>query len=74
VAELLKSSLKVDYWDINEMASQMIGAIRSQALRDELLAGSQREINAISWHHSAAKVHQIYQKHLSQKSALAVTQ
>ena len=64
VAEVLRSALKVDFWDINEMASQIIAAVRYQPLRTELLEGATRELERLSWQHSADKFVELYQRHL----------
>jgi glycosyltransferase involved in cell wall biosynthesis len=65
VGEILHSCLRVDFWDINEMANQMIAAVRSEALRSQLLEGAQQEVSNMSWHKAADKIYEIYRQHLS---------
>src|SRR5262249_30516543 len=36
VAEILRNTLKVDFWDVNEMANQITAVMRNDALRDTL--------------------------------------
>ncbi|MGZ6005677.1 MAG: glycosyltransferase family 4 protein, partial [Candidatus Saccharimonadales bacterium] len=60
VAEVLHHSLKVDFWDVNEMANQIVGAIRNQSLRDYLLKNAQAELESLSWQQSAEKMLGIY--------------
>lgn len=64
VSEMIKNALKVDFWDINEMANKMVAVVRSDALRDELHANAYREYNSHSWDESADKLLNIYDQHL----------
>jgi glycosyltransferase involved in cell wall biosynthesis len=63
VAEVLHSALKVDFWDINEMANQMIAAVQNTPLRDELLKNATAEIERMSWHETADQVLALYEQH-----------
>lgn len=65
VSEVLQSALKVDFWDINEMASQIIGAVRHWPLRDELLRGAALELERMSWNHAADKMIALYEHHVA---------
>jgi glycogen(starch) synthase len=63
VSEVLKNCLKVDFWDINEMANQISAVVQSDALRDELLANSLQEYNQLSWDMASEKVESLYRSH-----------
>ncbi len=63
VAEVLHSALKVDFWDINEMANKIIAAVRYWPLREELLHGAARELERLSWNDAADKVIALYERH-----------
>lgn len=63
VAEVIRNCLKVDFWDITEMANQMVSVIRSDALRDELHKNSLREYQKLSWNDSADKLFDVYARH-----------
>jgi glycosyltransferase involved in cell wall biosynthesis len=63
VSEVLQNCLKVDNWDVDEMANQIVSVVRSDALRRELTANAYRELKHLSWHDSARKVRDIYHKH-----------
>ncbi len=69
VAEVLKSCLKVDYWDVKEMANQITGAVRSQALRAELTNNARNEYQRLSWNTAADRLMGIYEQH---KAAMAL--
>jgi glycogen(starch) synthase len=63
VSETLSNCLKVDYWDINEMANQIIAVLDNQVLGDELSWNAAFEFSRLSWHQSADKVMNIYHAH-----------
>jgi len=63
VAEVLQNCLKVDYWDVNEMANQITAVMRSDALRDVLHANCLQEYEKLSWHNAADTLLGLYQTH-----------
>lgn len=63
VAEILQNTLKVDFWDIDEMANQIVAVVKNDALRDELLANAQVEYARLSWDDRADKVLDLYRRH-----------
>jgi glycosyltransferase involved in cell wall biosynthesis len=65
VSEILKNCLKVDFWDIDEMANDIAAIMRSDALRDELWQNAHREYEKMSWDNASDKIHQVYKAHLA---------
>jgi len=65
VSEVLHNCLKVDFWDIDEMANKIAAVAGNDSLRDEMHAQSHREWERMSWDKSVDKLLPIYQKHLS---------
>ena len=63
VSEMITNALKVDFWDIDEMANKMTAVAQNDPLRDELHANSYREYLRHSWDHSADKLLGVYNKH-----------
>jgi glycogen synthase len=63
VSEMIRNALKVDFWDVDEMANQMVALVQNDALRDELHANSYREYMSHSWYESADKLFDIYHTH-----------
>lgn len=61
VAEVLTNCLKVDFWDIDEMANQIAAVSQNDGLRDELHVNSLREYGQLSWRKSADKLIGLYQ-------------
>jgi len=64
VSEMIRNALKVDFWDVNEMANKMTSLVQNDPLRDELHANSYREYLNHSWDHSADKVLTVYEQRL----------
>ncbi len=64
VSEVLKNCLKVDFWDINEMANQIVSVVRYDGLRTDLQLNSFNEYRDLSWSKSAERLVKIYQSHL----------
>lgn len=63
VSEVIKNCLKVDFWDVNEMANQITAIVQNDSLRDELHNNSYREFEKLSWEDSAHKLWSIYDNH-----------
>ena len=62
VSEVISHVLKVDFWDVDEMANKILAALRYPVLRKQLVQEGQREIKRLSWAHAAAKVLQLYRR------------
>lgn len=63
VTEILTNCLKVDFWDINEMANQIAAVVEHPALEQELRQNAQNELNRMCWSKSADKLCAIYRRH-----------
>jgi len=62
VSEAVGHVLKVDFWDVEEMANQIISVIEYSSLHKELKENSHREVKKVSWAAAAAKTINIYKK------------
>ncbi len=65
IAETLKNALKVDFWDINQMANKMVAILRHPPLSRTLREYGNVEIGKFRWEDSAAKVSKIYNEVLA---------
>jgi glycogen(starch) synthase len=63
ISEVLQNCLKVDFWDEDEMANQIVGLLRSDALRDELHRNAYKEYDRMSWGKAADQLMDIYRAH-----------
>ncbi len=64
VSEVIHNFLKVDFWDVHEMANQMVAAVRHNSLRQELHANASSEFAHLSWDKSADKLFDVYKRHI----------
>lgn len=69
VAEILKNALKVDFWDVGEMANQITAVVKNDSLRDELYKNVAIEHAQLSWEKAADKFMAIYDRHLAGAAA-----
>lgn len=62
VAEVLESALKVDFWDIEELADKILAVLDHEPLRRELIDRGSMELKKIQWENAAEHIGHIYQK------------
>ena len=60
VSEILQHALKVDFWDINEMANKILAVLSYEALPKDLRIESRKEIKNFSWAKTADNVLSVY--------------
>jgi len=60
VAEVLTHALKVDFWDIDEMANKIIAVLRHPPLSRTLREHGAMEVRGLTWEGAAAKVTEVY--------------
>ncbi len=71
VSEVIRSCLKVDFWDVNDMANKILAVVRNDALRDELHANSHREYLNRSWDKAADQLWDVYNRHTKRQGVTA---
>lgn len=69
VTEVLANSMKVDFWDVDEMANQITAVVQNDALRDDLQSNARAELDKMSWDDAAGKLFAIYNRHLQGTTA-----
>ena len=65
VSEVLTHALKVDFWDINEMANKIIAVLKHPPLASTLRQHGSFEVKRLSWVDSARSCVQVYETALS---------
>jgi len=60
VSEVLTHVLKVDFWDVNEMANKILAVLRHTPLQRTLRQHGQIELRKFSWTDSARKLKEVY--------------
>lgn len=71
VAEILNNCLKIDFWDVNEMANQIVLTLQNQSLKDELINNAQREYSSLSWRSAALELMKVYRSHHEKYAGVA---
>ncbi len=62
VSEVLTHALKVDFWDVEEMANKILGVLQNDSLQKTLKEESHKEVKKLNWKASAKKVLDVYKK------------
>lgn len=65
VAEVLSNVLKVDFWDVDEMANKILSAMRYPVLTGQIVAEGKKEMQKLSWSNAAKKVINLYKNLLN---------
>jgi glycosyltransferase involved in cell wall biosynthesis len=65
IAEAFHNALKVDFWDIDEMANKIIAVLRHPPLQETLRTNGRQEALRFRWEDSAARVNEVYRKVLN---------
>jgi len=65
VSEILHHALKVDFWDINQMANKIIAVLKYPLLGKLLRENGRCETAKIRWENSAAQINNIYKQMLA---------
>lgn len=63
VSEVIHNALKVDFWDIHEMANQIVAAVQNDSLREVLQNNAQQEFEKLSWSKPADLLLNVYKTH-----------
>lgn len=62
VSEVMTHVLKVDFWDIDEMANKIIATLKYEPMNRQLVAESRKEVLRLTWRRAADKVLMLYQR------------
>lgn len=65
VGEMVSHCLKVDFWDVDQMAAKILAALRYGQLGEELRQNGLAEVKKFDWVDSARKCMDIYRRVLS---------
>jgi len=63
-SEVLQNCLKVDFWDIDEMANQIGSVLTNSDLEHTLTVNGQAELTNITWAHSIRRLMHQYETHI----------
>lgn len=71
VSEVLVHALKVDFWDIDDMADKIIAVLRHPPLSQTLREHGAFEVRKITWDGAASRCEQIYRSVISEMTGHA---
>ena len=66
-SEVMNHVMKVDFWDTDKLANNIIGVLKYSDLSDTLRQNSSVEIRKLNWDNSASKVKGIYESVLARR-------
>jgi len=61
ISEILENAIKVDFWDIDQLANSIYSLLKYPALSDHFKKGGKNEISQMTWAKAAKKVKEQYQ-------------
>ncbi|HZV12744.1 MAG TPA: glycosyltransferase family 4 protein, partial [Candidatus Kapabacteria bacterium] len=61
ISEVLKNVLKVDFWDIDALASAICELLQYRSLSRTVARESGKEIGSLTWDNAAIKIKQVYE-------------
>ncbi|HEX5655794.1 MAG TPA: glycosyltransferase family 4 protein [Polyangiales bacterium] len=59
-SEILHHALKVDFWDVNRLAAQIVAILRYPELRNSIVDMAREEVRRVHWEAAATKVKRAY--------------
>lgn len=66
VSELIKHALKVNFWDVDDIAEKIIAVLKYPVLPGELTGAARGELEKIHWTISAEKITKVYERLLKE--------
>lgn len=67
VSEVLKHAIKIDFWDIEEMADSIYGLLHYDGLTNMFKKYGKTEVEQLKWDHAAFRVKEIYESLINNK-------
>jgi glycosyltransferase involved in cell wall biosynthesis len=64
VAEVLRSAIKADFWDVRRIADAIIKVLTEESLARQIVEGARHDLAWINWDRSARQIKHIYQEML----------
>jgi glycosyltransferase involved in cell wall biosynthesis len=60
-SEVIKSTLKFDFWDVDRLADLVINVLSHDELRQDLVKKAKQELHMLRWDNAAQRVSQVYE-------------
>ncbi len=62
VSEVVKSAVRVDFWDINGMAQKMLAILSYPSLHSAMVSMEGNDVGALTWERTAAETAKVYEE------------
>jgi glycogen synthase len=62
VSEILRYAMKVDFWNVEDLADKIHGVLRYEALASEMRERCEEDLRRISWDSTARRIREMYEK------------
>jgi glycosyltransferase involved in cell wall biosynthesis len=62
VAEIIRHALKVDFWDVDQIAARIIAVLTRPVLADEMTRMAREELRALRWDDAALRIAALYRE------------
>ncbi|KKR18272.1 MAG: Glycosyl transferase, group 1 family [candidate division CPR2 bacterium GW2011_GWC1_41_48] len=62
IAEVVDNSVKVDFWDIEKQAEEIVKLLKDKKYAASLVKGAKAEVKGLTWDKSAKEMAQVYKK------------
>ena len=72
VSEVLTHALKVDFWDIDDMANKIVAVLRHPPLGQTLRNHGAFELRRLTWDGAAQKCEEVYQRMIDSQRDVAL--
>jgi glycogen synthase len=69
VAEILKHALKVDFWDVREIAGKIVAVLKYPVLAGEMAEKAREELRKIRWETAAERIAETYREMVASAAA-----
>lgn len=67
IAEVIKNCAKVDFWDIDMMAAEILNLLKDKKYANELVSRAKEEVKGLTWDRSATEMFKLYKKIVKEK-------
>ncbi|MFY7896552.1 MAG: glycosyltransferase, partial [Phycisphaerales bacterium] len=72
-SEVLQHVLKVDFWDIDEMANKIVSVLRHPSLSQTLRDHGRMELHRLTWDQAATNCVKVYEGVIAERTTRAAT-
>jgi len=62
VSEVMKTSVAIDFWDVNKMSEEVVKILTNKGYGDKIVKGQLEDLSNTSWNRSARGISSVYRK------------